>query len=287
MATALQCPECGFKHRLDTVGDQDVFPCARCSRQLKVPVAYRPAVAERRAGNGSRPTNGTAAAVGSARGAAAARRGVGGSAASMRLPVRILLWVLAFILGAVVVRLLAKWTGLVGGNTFVDLLIDHSFTTYARLFVLVPVWALFATLFATAFIEGPGWYRRRRAGIPVAATRPSPDGAGGAGRTARRPAATADAGAATGAAAGGVAAAKRSSRPQAIPRRPVAAGAAATAAGSSRRSAERTSTLTRSDATAPVSAAADATSALEVVDYAAQAAAGHRPRRIPRRDTGS
>ena len=31
MGVALQCPECGFKHRLDAVGDREVFPCARCS----------------------------------------------------------------------------------------------------------------------------------------------------------------------------------------------------------------------------------------------------------------
>ena len=41
MGVALQCPECGFKHRLDAVGDRDVFPCAQCARELKVPAAYR------------------------------------------------------------------------------------------------------------------------------------------------------------------------------------------------------------------------------------------------------
>jgi len=40
MGVALQCPECGFKHRLDAVGDRSVFPCAQCARELKVPAGH-------------------------------------------------------------------------------------------------------------------------------------------------------------------------------------------------------------------------------------------------------
>ena len=162
MGVALQCPECGFKHRLDAIGDRAVFSCARCSRELKVPAEYRAAAAP--------VTNGTGASP-AVKGAARARSSppphpkhrVG--AAPMRLPVRILLWVVALVLGALVVRFLAKATGFAGGNTFFDLLIDGSVGTYLRLFALVPVWALFSTLFATAFIDGP-----RRG----PATRPAP-----------------------------------------------------------------------------------------------------------------
>ena len=67
---------------------------------------------------------------------------------------------MAFGLGALVVRMLASWTGFVDTNTFLDLMLDHSFSTYSRLLVLIPVWALFATIFATVFIEGPDWWAR-------------------------------------------------------------------------------------------------------------------------------
>ena len=47
MATALQCPACGFKHRLDAVGETPVFSCSRCERQLKLPAQFRNSAAAR------------------------------------------------------------------------------------------------------------------------------------------------------------------------------------------------------------------------------------------------
>ena len=82
----------------------------------------------------------------------------------MRLPLRILAWVIAFVLGAYIVSRLAKWTGFVGGDTFLDVMIDGSFGTYLRLFILVPIWALFATMLATLLIEAPAWWNRRQSG---------------------------------------------------------------------------------------------------------------------------
>ena len=55
MGVALQCPECGFKHRLDAIGDRAVFSCARCSRELKVPAEYRAAAASVTNGSGATP----------------------------------------------------------------------------------------------------------------------------------------------------------------------------------------------------------------------------------------
>lgn len=294
MSTALQCPDCGQKHPLGSVGDQAVFPCARCSRPLKVPAAYRPGA------NGARPS-GAGRPAGS-RGAGAASGAKPRGSASLSMPVRILLWVVAFALGAVVVRMVAKWTGFVGGDTLVDLLIDHSFGNYFKLFVLVPFWALFSTLFLTLFLEGPDWVRRRRAGEPMgpqsgrtAAAGRSAGGAGtkattaGAKAGARTAGATARAGtsgaipkrvpAAAGAAAAG-AAVGAASRPRSIPRRGDAPPEPVAAAPAPRpRPDDRTQAL----AVAPVAAAEP-----EPVDeYAERAAAGHRPRRIPRRDDGS
>ena len=159
MATALQCPACGFKHRLDAVADTPVFPCSKCSRQLKLPSQYRNG-STARPGSAASPATGTA---GARTGAARTRRAASTKAAAgqIRIPLRILAWVVAFVLGAFVVRVLAKWTGFVDSNTFLDVMVDRSLATYARLLVLVPVWALFATLFATVFIEAPDWWARR------------------------------------------------------------------------------------------------------------------------------
>ncbi len=287
MGVALQCPECGFKHRLDAIGDRAVFSCARCSRELKVPAEYRAAAAPATNGTGASPA---------VKGAARARPSppphpkhrVG--AAPMRLPVRILLWVVALVLGALVVRFLAKATGFAGGNTFFDLLIDGSVGTYLRLFALVPVWALFSTLFATAFIDGPRAWARHQAGAAS-----TPSGSAAATRrpqeTSGRPPAKAGAGVAAGAAATGA----TRSRERSIPRRepaPVATPGPRPPSAPSRLpdpppvapAVTRTSAvpLAGAAATASSGGADDAAS-----DFTERAAAGQRPRRIPRRGAGS
>ncbi|MBK5286908.1 MAG: hypothetical protein JJE46_00440, partial [Acidimicrobiia bacterium] len=79
----------------------------------------------------------------------------------MRLPIRIILWLVAFVLSAFIVRSFAKWTGIAGSQQLLDSMIDKGFGTYFRLFILVPIWGLFATILATAFIDGPAWWARR------------------------------------------------------------------------------------------------------------------------------
>lgn len=167
MATALQCPACGFKHRLDAVGDTPVFACSRCERQLKLPAQFRngatarPGEAAQPRSKNSSPTSSRGAPAGAVSPPRRSTRMSSGYAGPARIPLKILVWVVAFVLGAGVVRVLAGWTGFVDTNTFLDLMLDHSFSTYWRLLVLIPVWAFFATLFATALIEGPGWWARR------------------------------------------------------------------------------------------------------------------------------
>ncbi len=253
MSTALQCPSCGCNHRLESIPDVPVFKCARCGRPLKVPAQFRAA----------------APAAGATAKGAAPRRAGSKSARGPRangptkLPLRILAWIVAFVLGAVVVRTLAKWTGFVGGDTVVNLLIDNKLTTYLRLAALVPVWALFATSFATLILEGPGWWAGRKSRAPAAPTssEPSPP----APRT-RVPAATA-------AAAG--AAAKPTTARKVPTREP-------------RTDATAAPTRTRPARPAAATGATGAAAAEPTADeFDARAAAGHRPRRIPRRDGGS
>jgi hypothetical protein len=279
MGVALQCPECGFKHRLDAVGDRDVFACAQCGRELKVPAAYR-ADTPAPNGNGGRP--GRAAGRSPAR--PQPKRQVG--ATQMRLPVRILLWVVAFVLGALIVRFLAKATGFAGGDTFFDLLVDGSVGTYVRLLALVPVWALFATILATAFIDGPRVWARRRAGVASSGANAVSRGPG---RVRVPP--TAAAGAA-GAGAAGAASAKRPSRT--IPRRepaPVATpGPRAPSSPARLPDPPPVSPAVTRTAAMPAAAAdidIDLNAEEPVSEFSARAAAGQRPRRIPRRGEAS
>jgi hypothetical protein len=283
MGVALQCPECGFKHRLDAIGDRSVFSCAQCARELKVPAEYRVSAA-------SAPNGANGAATRSkpaARTAAGPRPKHRVGATPMRLPVRILLWVVAFVLGAVVVRFLAKITGFAGGDTFFDLLIDGSIGTYLRLFALVPFWALFATMFATAFIDGPRAWARRRAGLGSA-----PSGSTAVPRRPKPSAAPTPNPRATAAAAAGAAAvatgAKRDSR--SIPRRepaPVATpGPKASPAPARLPDPPPVAPVVAKTAAVPVAGAlGDADD--DALDFGARAASGQRPRRIPRRGAGS
>lgn len=277
MGVALQCPECGFKHRLDSIGDRTVFACAQCARELKVPAQYR---------TGATPAaNGINGAGGATRARSAAPAGVRArpkhrvGAAPMRLPVRILLWVVAFVLGALVVRFLAKITGFAGGDTFFDLLIDGKLATYLRLFALVPVWALFATLFATVLIDGPRAWARRRTGQTSAAS--------GVSAAPRRPKPGAAPAAAAGAATARSAGPARSTR--SIPRRepaPVAAPGPK-AAPAPTRMPDPPPVAPVVAKTAAVPAATKERADDPGLDFGAQAASGQRPRRIPRRGVGS
>lgn len=280
MATALQCPDCGNRHRLDALGDRTVFACARCSRPLKVPAAYRPgAGANGASGDGTVDEPATAAPAAAGAPAETRRKPRSSGNTSVSTPVRILLWVVAFALGALVVRMLAKWTGFVGGNTLVDLLIEKTFANYFKLFVLVPVWALFSTLFLTLFLEGPAWLRRRRAGAASATSGPPAVEAPGGGATGERRAAGAPIPARVPAAAAARAAGAGAARPRTIQRRGEAVPTTTAAPPPEPVPEDRTQALAVGP---PPSHGSDPED-----EYEARAASGHRPRRIPRRDTGS
>jgi hypothetical protein len=285
MATALQCPDCGCKHRLDAVGDRAVFSCSRCGRQLKVPDQYRRVPDAARNGSSGRAAASTNGAPRSGAPATKAPRRFG--AAPMRLPVRILLWVVAFVIAALVVRFIAKLTGFAGGDTFFDLLIDGSVGTYLRLFSLVPVWALLATLLATVFIDGPGWWAHR---MGTASARPAPGRApkpsarpkmptsSSAAATLRRTAAASCAAAGVAGAAGAAACATAA---RTIPRRERPAPSSGSGPAP-RAAAPPLAEHTEGAPLAPVGAEAGD----DAADFAARAQAGQRPRRIPRRGAG-
>ena len=60
----------------------------------------------------------------------------------MAVPLQILAWVVAVLVGGVIVRYLAKATGLVTGDSIIDILTGTGWGRYIRVFALVPFWAL-------------------------------------------------------------------------------------------------------------------------------------------------
>ncbi|HEY3723666.1 MAG TPA: hypothetical protein VGN59_09955 [Acidimicrobiia bacterium] len=202
MASALQCPACGHKHRLTGLSGEPVFACEECGRLLKTPVEYRrpdpstPAEAPRpngsaRSRRGGSPSRQPVPARPAARAAPAAPRAAAAATpprrrrgprppATIAVPLQILAWVAAVLLGGIIVRYLARWTGLLTGDSVIDIITGSGWGRYLRLFALVPFWALVSAGLMTAFVEGGRWWAARRgvvAGRPPGATakpRPAP-----------------------------------------------------------------------------------------------------------------
>jgi len=211
VASALQCPACGYKHRLSGLSGEPVFPCAHCGRLLKTPTEYRrpepsgPAEAPRPSSSARVQRGGSArrdqtsvlpAPPGGAPRPPARRTPMRRASVNLALPLRILAWVAAVFLSALIVRWFAKVTGLVTGDSIIDVITGSGFGRYLRLFALVPIWALFAAGLATLFIEGGRWWMLRRRGVtgrPPSASRPTrnikvPAAAGAAKSRAPKPA---------------------------------------------------------------------------------------------------
>ena len=82
---------------------------------------------------------------------------------AVALPLRALAWVVALALGLVVTIWVARVTGWLSGNRLVDVFVGTGITRYIRVIAVAPVWALFATLLLTLFLEGGRALARRRA----------------------------------------------------------------------------------------------------------------------------
>lgn len=204
MASALQCPACGHKHRLTGLNGDPVFACEQCGRLLKTPVEYRrpepsgPSEAPRpngtarveRGGSATRdqtsvlrrrgaPATAASATAASTGGAARSRRSAPRPPATIGVPLQILGWVVAILLGGIIVRYLAKFTGLVTGDSLIDIITGSGWGRYLRLFALVPFWALVTAGLMTGFVEGARWWTEHRRTMPSGrapstAARPTP-----------------------------------------------------------------------------------------------------------------
>lgn len=199
MASALQCPACGHKHRLSELTGEPIFSCVECGRLLKTPVEYRSAdpvspldppeknghSQVQRGGSAARDQTSVirtpetpapaapAAAMPKAK-APRARRGPARPSATLSLPLQILGWVAALVLGGVIVRYVAKFTGLLTGDSVIDLITGSGFGRYLRLIAVIPFWALATAGLMTLFVEGGKRWQagRRAAGSPRPPTQP-------------------------------------------------------------------------------------------------------------------
>ncbi len=175
MASALQCPACGFKHRLSALSGEPVFSCVQCGRLLKTPAEYlrpepsgpseppRPSSGARVQRGGSATRDQTSVIPAGGRVEPKLRRPAPRSGpVAVPLPLRILAWVIAVGLGAYIVRWLARTIGWLTGDSLIDVITGSGIGRYLRVFALVPFWALATALLATLFIEGGRWWIRRR-----------------------------------------------------------------------------------------------------------------------------
>ena len=191
-AQLLQCPDCGHRHDLTTLGDVQTFRCSQCGRALKVPAQFRgadetvrqPAVSRRaEPAPVARPVDGVGAPEREA--ATAAPRPLRMSRHDPRKPHvpvywRLLIWVAAIPLGLVVVfQLIARKLGWLTQNQLVDAFTSGGWDRFRPIAQLLPLAAFaIASIVQLSVFGLECWYRRRArlqtAGAAGAAATPQP-----------------------------------------------------------------------------------------------------------------
>jgi hypothetical protein len=181
---AIQCPTCGRKHPVGVLPDAPSFQCEGCGQRLKVPAQFRPSVMassrhlrrpkpDARDGStsvlpASAPAPARAAAPSAPRARARKRAPAIGATAPagpqpVALPLRLLAWTAALILGLLVTGWIARVTGWLSGDRLVDVFTGTGGPErYLRVLVLAPAWAVATTLLLTLFLEGGRALARRR-----------------------------------------------------------------------------------------------------------------------------
>ena len=183
MAKAIQCPTCGRKQGVDTLPDAPTFRCPDCGKNLKVPAQFRPSVmASPRHGGGPSPDaqpsstavfpkpappRATRSAPAPAREPAPARPRVRSTGETgekpFPLPIRLLAWFAALVLGLLITGWIARTSGWLSGDRLVDVFTGTGgLPRYLRVVALAPAWALVTTLLLTGFLEGGRALVRRR-----------------------------------------------------------------------------------------------------------------------------
>jgi hypothetical protein len=196
MAATLRCPDCSHRHDLAAVSGRNTFPCASCGRPLKVPEQYRTAAPTAAATTASPPVEPERVAGGRVEVQPMPREGAG----SQMLPTlpdrgaadvaplgrvwRVLIWIAAVPLGAMVGGFVGTRVGLVSTDEVEDAFLESGAARFVPIVILVLVWAVATALIVQGTILGIDALRRRRAARTASAhaTR-DPDGSGGGGRS--------------------------------------------------------------------------------------------------------
>jgi hypothetical protein len=185
MGQAIQCPSCRRRYGTAMLPDAPIFHCEGCGKRLRVPAQFRPSVmASSRhiippkpdAAAQSTSVLPEAAAARARATRPASAEGLQGRAAPrtkaktdaernrLPLPLRLLAWGGALVLGLVVTVWLARVSGWLSGDRLVDVFTGTGgIQRYLRVLALAPVWALLTTGFLTLFIDGGRALARRRA----------------------------------------------------------------------------------------------------------------------------
>ena len=203
MGRILRCPACGQAHSFGELSATPTFPCTQCGRTLRTPTELvHPAASDGRPTTGG-PTRAPDAGMSSAvsPGRSAQQQTPSRSTAPpprpsprrnrrrpgvVPVPLRLLAWVVAVIVGLVLAWLIASRVGLLSRTMLVDMFRSSTATNYWRLALFVPLWAFTSATSATVLIEGIRWFRAHRAGELAEGRRPSRRGDGD--RESKRPA---------------------------------------------------------------------------------------------------
>lgn len=181
MAQALQCPQCGHKHRLDALGPLGAtIRCERCAQALRVPEQFRApeavAVSAGATSTAGAPSgvDATVLDLENSLIMAAIRPDGGPSPRSPRASVsaiekapgrphtvfdvrvvRMLVWVVATAVGAFVISALGRRLGYLTKDQGLEIVNgDSILARYGRLAILVVIWAVTTATLVHACIEG-------------------------------------------------------------------------------------------------------------------------------------
>ncbi|HEX7520953.1 MAG TPA: hypothetical protein VF441_02720 [Acidimicrobiia bacterium] len=188
MASGLQCPACGHKHRVSTLPEAEAFRCEECGQMLKIPTALRPQIAASAgAGSGQSaaepdatvrvpeipresavpaaatpqqtsvlPVSKTPAPVQSAPPPPTS----GGKIVS--LPVRLMAWIIGMVVGGIFVVAVARKSRFLSGQRVIDIVTGNGWARYGRLAVVALAWGLVSAVLVHLLVEGGRAFAARR-----------------------------------------------------------------------------------------------------------------------------
>jgi hypothetical protein len=136
MAPVLQCPDCGYKHPLDALGDSQAFRCEGCGRMLKVPAQLLPPPVEQPPPAHFPP-----------RRVAPAMRAPKRYATALPRVLRVVIWVVAVPLAFALVFGVARAMGMLSQRQLEDTFLETGWNRFWPVVRLLPFWALLTTLF--------------------------------------------------------------------------------------------------------------------------------------------